>query len=67
MTLSALISQCFVYGDSLRNACVAVVIPEEAAVVQWATEQGINFSAPEQLYSNQQLKQEIGKEMLRLA
>ena len=36
MTLSQLIAQCFVYGDSFKNACVSVVFPEESEVMKWA-------------------------------
>ena len=39
LTLSNMIAQCFVYGNSLKNACVAVVVPEEEWVMQWAQQQ----------------------------
>ena len=41
MCLSPLIAQCFVYGDSLKNSCVAVVIPDEEPVMGWAAKQGL--------------------------
>merc|ERR1712176_564293 len=34
------IAQCFVYGDSFKNACVAVVFPEEEAVMAWGAQNG---------------------------
>ena len=36
--LSQAVAQCFVYGDSFQNACVAVVIPEEEWAMKWATD-----------------------------
>ena len=36
MSLSPYIAQCFIYGDSLKNACVSVVFPEEDAIKGWA-------------------------------
>ena len=50
MTLSTMIAQCFVYGDSLKNSTVCIVIPEEAWVMKWAQERG--------LLENQQQKME---------
>ena len=40
MQLSQLIAQCFLYGDSFKNSCVAVVIPEEEWVMKWAQGKG---------------------------
>jgi long-chain acyl-CoA synthetase len=37
---SSFIAQMFLYGDSLRSACVAVVIPDEEVLVKWATDNG---------------------------
>ena len=50
MTLSTMIAQCFVYGDSLKNSTVCIVVPEEAWVMKWAQERG--------LLENQQQKME---------
>jgi len=36
LTRSAFIAQCFVYGDSLQSALVAIVVPEEEVVLEWA-------------------------------
>ena len=36
MSLSQAIAQCFLYGDSFKNACVCVVFPEEDWVRNWA-------------------------------
>jgi len=47
MQLSQLIAQCFLYGDSFKNACVAVVIPEEEWVEKWARDKGLTGSFKE--------------------
>jgi len=39
MTLSPMIAQCFIYGNSLQNNVVAVVTPEQEWVEQWAKNQ----------------------------
>lgn len=36
MNLAPLISQIFLYGDSFKNVCVAIVVPEEPQVMRWA-------------------------------
>lgn len=40
MGLSQAIAQCFLYGDSFKNACVAIVFPEEDWVKKWAQTNG---------------------------
>jgi long-chain acyl-CoA synthetase len=42
--MSELVAQAFVYGDSLKNCIVAVIVPEEKVVLNWATHQGKNPS-----------------------
>ena len=34
------IAQCLVYGDSLKNCCVAVVVPEMPKLEEWASANG---------------------------
>ena len=36
---STLIAQCFVYGDSLQNSLVAIVVPNEEMALAWAKNQ----------------------------
>lgn len=36
-----LIAQCFVYGDSLQNFLVMVVVPDKEPLEKWAKESGI--------------------------
>ena len=35
-----LVAQVFVYGDSLKSCCVAVVVPDEEVLVKWARDGG---------------------------
>ncbi len=37
---SNFIAQCMVYGDSFKNCCVAIIVPEPEALNKWATENG---------------------------
>ncbi|CAB9515144.1 chain acyl-CoA synthetase 7, peroxisomal [Seminavis robusta] len=39
LIMSPLIGQCFVYGDSLQNSLVAIVVPDEEPVRTWANNQ----------------------------
>ena len=36
-----LIAQAFVYGDSLRDNVVAVVVPDEVEVAEWSKSYGM--------------------------
>jgi long-chain acyl-CoA synthetase len=38
--LCPFISQSMVYGDSLKNCCVAIIVPEEGRMKKWASENG---------------------------
>lgn len=59
--LSPLIEQCMVYGDSLKNACVAVVVPKQGAADKWKAEHGDNWM------SHAEVKKAILADMNRLA
>ena len=41
MGLSPMIAQCLVYGDSLKNSCVSVVIPDEPCIMKWGLENNV--------------------------
>lgn len=43
------ISQIFIYGDSLQSYCVAVIVPEEEKVVDWAKKKHIEYKNFEEL------------------
>jgi long-chain acyl-CoA synthetase len=70
LTRSALIGQCFVYGDSLQSALVAILVPDEEPVRLWARQQpdaslaGAPFA---QLCASQALKDEMMEDIRRLS
>lgn len=35
LTKSTLIAQCFLYGDSLESACLAVIVPDREEIKKW--------------------------------
>ena len=39
------IAQCLVYGHSLKNCCVAIIVAEPEAVRKWATDNGKDYDA----------------------
>ena len=57
-----LIAQIFVYGNSLENVLVAVVVPEEAGFVSAANKQGLSGSYKE-LVKNEAAKAFLLKRM----
>ena len=42
-----MIANCFIYGNSMKNNVVAIVVPEEKWVLGWAETKGLdqNFGA----------------------
>ena len=42
---SQYIAQCLVYGDSLKNCCVAIVVPEMSVLEDWASKNGKTVQA----------------------
>lgn len=59
--MSSFIEQCFVYGDSLKNACVAVIVPTQQAINTFSQAHGANWT------ENLGVKTEILGDMRRLA
>lgn len=41
MTRSPLVAQCFVYGDSLKSAVVAIVVPDAEVAAAWCAERKV--------------------------
>jgi long-chain acyl-CoA synthetase len=54
-TQSPFIQQIFVYGDSLQNNVVGIVVPEKDVLVKWATEKGLPVDDYEELIKNEQV------------
>jgi len=42
--MAPVVAQFFLYGDSLKNACVAIIVPDEEYVLKWARENNISGS-----------------------
>ena len=38
LSLSNFIAQAFLYGDSIKHCCVAIMVPDEEAVKKWASQ-----------------------------
>jgi len=66
MNMSPLIAQMFLYGDSFKNVCVAVIVPEESEAQKWATANGVSGSFAE-LCEDAGLKKAVQEEILKLA
>ena len=64
--LSQYVAQCFVYGNSFKNACVCVIVPEEETCKRWARENNVDGSFAD-LCQNANLKKVIAGEILELA
>jgi long-chain acyl-CoA synthetase len=56
---SSLISSCFVWGDSLRNHLVAVVIPDRQTIMAWAKGAGLDSLAWEDLCRREELRKAL--------
>lgn len=41
---NSLVEQIWVYGNSFESALVAVVVPKEGPIMEWAAQNGINGS-----------------------
>jgi len=66
---SPLFGQCFVYGDSLQSALVAIVVPDEEPVRSWAANHDSNLakaSFPD-LCKSERLKAEIQEQIHNLS
>jgi long-chain acyl-CoA synthetase len=66
---SSLIAQCFVYGDSLQSALVAIVVPNEDHVRIWAASNAESLvQAPfEKICKSEELKKAIMSDIRRLS
>ncbi|KAG8183684.1 hypothetical protein JTE90_028048 [Oedothorax gibbosus] len=62
---SALVSQVFVHGDSLKSCVVGIVVPEMDSVMQWCKEHGITGEWIK-LCQNQEVKQFMLEKMTTL-
>lgn len=61
--LSKFAEQTMVYGDSLKNCCVGIIVPNPAAVKEWAAENGKDASNYNALLKMADLKKAIMDEL----
>lgn len=59
------VAQSMIYGDSLKNCVVGIVVPEEAAVKKWAAKNGKSDNMTE-LCKDEDLKKFILDDMVRI-
>lgn len=65
---SSLIAQIFVHGESLKSCLIAIVVPEQSAVEQWALGAGhVNGIHYDELVKKEAVKEAIVDEMSQLA
>ena len=38
---SPYVAQAYHYGDSLKSACVAIIVPDEEVLMKWAKDNGL--------------------------
>ena len=62
---SPLVNQIFVYGDSRRSFLVAIVVPDEAGVKEWAKQNLVEKSF-EELCGSEELKAALKVEFARI-
>ena len=61
-----MVSQIFVYGDSVRSFLVAIVVADESGVMMWAKEHGLADKSFEELCDSEELKKGMKEEFARL-
>ncbi|XP_019856159.1 PREDICTED: long-chain-fatty-acid--CoA ligase 1-like [Amphimedon queenslandica] len=60
---SPFIAQMFLYGDSLRSSCVAIVVPDEEVLMQWAGEHDKGGKSFEELCTDEEVKKAIFEDL----
>ena len=65
-TSSPYISQCFVHGSSLKSCVIAVVVPKQAAIQDWAERRRIPSHSFTALCSHRDVKKFIMDQILML-
>lgn len=50
------VAQSMVYGDSLKNCCVAIVVPEPTMLKTWAESNGAKDKSDEEIISSPEFK-----------
>ena len=61
---NAFVQQTFVYGNSLRSACVAIIVPYKEQLMNWASEESIEGSF-EEVCKNAKAIEKIEQEIMK--
>jgi len=66
-TYSRFIAQCFVHGDSLKSCVIAVIVPRQKTIQEWAERRNIPSHSFTALCSHRDLKRFIMEELRSLS
>lgn len=66
-TYSRYIAQCFVHGDSLKSCVIAVIVPRQKTIQEWADRRNIPSHSFTALCSHRDLKRFIMEELKSLS
>lgn len=64
--LCPFVAQSMVYGDSLKNCCVAIIVPEEGRMKKWASENGKEGVSNAEIIKNADFKKTVLDELDQL-
>jgi len=64
-TRSVYVAQAYLYGDSLKSACVAIIVPDEDMLMKWAKENGVSGTFAE-LCKNKDVNQMVLDDITQL-
>lgn len=63
---SKYVAQVFVYGNSYKSSLIAVIVPEETVLLEWAQQNGLDAADMKQLCANPELKKLVLKDINNL-
>jgi len=66
-TQSRYIAQCFVHGDSLKSCVIAVIVPRQAAIQEWADRRNIPSHSFTALCSNREVKRFLMDDIVKMS
>lgn len=66
-TESYYIAQVFVHGDSLKSCVIAVVVPRQAAIQEWAERRNIPSHSFTALCNNRELKRFLLEDIVKMS
>jgi long-chain acyl-CoA synthetase len=65
--LSPWVAQSFVYGNSLKNNVVAVVVPDEDHARAWCSKKGVTYDYAKLCAENEDFKKELFDDLMTLS